>query len=57
MALTRAQQGEVGDLLRDLLTAVERGDLTVDGPAGNAMVRRLEGALLVLDTLNAPPGR
>lgn len=51
MALSRRQQREAADALRALLAAVERGDLDADGPAGSALVRRLEGALLVLDAL------
>lgn len=57
MGLTRAQQREVAGVLRDLLSAVERGELSVDGPAGNALVRRLEGALLVLDALTSRADR
>lgn len=51
MALSRTQQQEAADGLRRLLEAVQRGDLTVDGPAANALLRRLEGALLALEAV------
>jgi len=51
MAATLKQQREAARVLGDLLAAIERGDLTVDGPAANAMLRRLEGAQIALDAL------
>lgn len=55
MALSRRQQQEAADGLRRLLEAVQRGDLTVDGRAANAMLRRLEGALLALEAVLGTP--
>ncbi len=46
--MNRADRQEAVDLLRRVLKAVDRGDLTADGPAAVALVRRLEGALLAL---------
>ncbi len=51
MAAILRQQREAARVLRDLLAAIERGDLTVDGPAANALLRRLEGAQIALDAL------
>jgi hypothetical protein len=51
MALNRDQQREATGALRRLLAAVERGELTVDGPAATALARRLEGVLLTLEAL------
>ena len=52
MPLTRAEQREAADLIERLLNLVEGGDLAADGPAGAALARRLEGALLALRTLD-----
>jgi len=46
--MTRADRQEAAALLRRVLDAVDRGDLTADGPAAAAVVRLLEGALLAL---------
>jgi hypothetical protein len=51
MAANVSHQREAARVLRDLLAAIERGDLTVDGPAANALLRRLEGAQIALDAL------
>ena len=56
MAATLRQQREAARVLRDLLAAIERGDLTVDGPAANAMLRRLEGVRIALDVLTHDGG-
>jgi hypothetical protein len=55
MALSRRQQREAADVLRRLLAAVEQGELTIDGPAATALVRRLEGALLALEAIAGDP--
>lgn len=52
VALTRAQREQAADLLREVLAAVDRGDLTADGPAAVGVVRRLEGALLALQAMD-----
>ena len=38
-------------MLRRLLDAVERGDLTAGTPQANALVRRIEGAAAALDAV------
>jgi hypothetical protein len=55
MAPDHSQQREAADALRRLLVAVERGELTVGGPAATAMARRLEGALLALEAITGDP--
>lgn len=55
VALTRSQQREAADLLRSLLAAVQQRELTVDGPAAAAVLRRLEGALIALESLGKAP--
>lgn len=52
MSLTRAEQREAVDLIERLLDLVEVGNLAADGPAGAALVRRLEGAMLALRALD-----
>lgn len=51
MALDGVQRDEAADMLRRVLAAVDRGELTTDGPAAAATVRRLEGALLALESI------
>lgn len=46
--MTRAQQREAADLIQRVLDMVDVGHLAADGPAGVALVRRLEGAMLAL---------
>jgi len=53
MALTKAERHKAADLIQSLLDMVDEGDLDADGPAGVALVRRLEGAMLALRTLPA----
>jgi len=48
VALTRAERQETADLIERVLDLVDDGDLAADGPAGVALVRRLEGAMLAL---------
>jgi hypothetical protein len=45
VALTKAERRKAADLIQCLLDMVDDGDLAVDGPAGVALVRRLEGAM------------
>lgn len=52
MVLDERQRDEATDLLRRVLSAVDRGQLTADGPAAAVTVRRLEGALLALHALS-----
>lgn len=54
MALTRAEQREVADLIQRLLDLVDDGNLAADGPVGVALVRRLEGAMLALRAMYGP---
>lgn len=56
VSLSRAQQREAVDLIERLLDLVAEGNLGADGPAGAALVRRLEGALLALRALDRPNG-
>lgn len=44
-------------LLSRVLDAIERGDLSADGPAATAVARRLEGALLALRAAQQTQGR
>ncbi len=55
----RKQDAEDAErLLSRVLDAVERGDLSADGPAATAVARRLEGALLALRAMaGRTPGR
>jgi hypothetical protein len=46
-------RAEAAELLRRVLALADAGDLSADGSAGAAMVRRLEGALI---SVNAQPG-
>lgn len=48
---------EAERLLGEVLSAVQRGDLTADGPAAAALVRRVEGALIALRAQRAGPGQ
>lgn len=52
MALDRTELNEAADLIRGVLKIVDCGELSADGRAAAATVRRLEGALLALDTIN-----
>jgi hypothetical protein len=51
VALTRAEQRETIDLIQRLLDLVDDGNLAADGPAGVALARRLEGAMLALKAI------
>ena len=48
MTLTKAERQKADDLIQSLLDLVYDGHLAADGPAGVALVRRLEGVMLVL---------
>jgi hypothetical protein len=52
VALTRAERQAAADLIQTLLDMVDDGDLAADGPAGVALVRRLEGAMLALRAMD-----
>ena len=49
-------QRDLADLLRGLLEAVERGELEAETPQARALVRRIEGAVAVLDELGKRDG-
>jgi len=48
----KSDQREAGEVLRRLLDAVDRGELTADTPAERRNVRRLEGMLAALEAAN-----
>jgi hypothetical protein len=54
VALTQAERRKAVDLIQKLLGMVDDGHLAVDGPAGVALVRRLEGAMLALRAMDDP---
>jgi hypothetical protein len=47
--MNHADRQEAATMLRALLAAVDRGEVSADGPVGVTVVRRLEGALLALE--------
>jgi hypothetical protein len=53
-AVRRSDEREAAEMLRRLLDAVYRGELTADTPAERRNVRRLEGMLAALDATEAP---
>ena len=53
VALTKDEQRKAADLIRQLLDLVDEGHLAVDGPAGVALVRHLEGAMLALTAMDS----
>lgn len=54
MALTQAERQKADDLIQRLLEMVDDGHLAADGPAGVALVRRLEGAMIALRAMDGP---
>jgi hypothetical protein len=52
VALTQAERRKAVDLIQELLDLVDDGHIAADGPAGVALVRRLEGAMLALRVLD-----
>jgi hypothetical protein len=52
VGLTKAERQRADDLIQQLLDMVAEGDLAADGPAGVALVRRLEGALIALRAMD-----
>lgn len=48
--MNRRERREATALLSRVLQAVDSGDLAADGPAAVAIVRRLEGALLAVES-------
>jgi hypothetical protein len=51
----KADQREAVEMLRRLLDAVDRGELTTDTPAERRNVRRLEGMLAALEGMERAP--
>jgi hypothetical protein len=54
--MNRRERREAAELFRRLFDALDQGHMTADGPAAAAAARRLEGALLALDALDASDG-
>ena len=54
VGLTKAERQRADDLIQKLLDLVDDGHIAADGPAGVALVRRLEGAMIALRALNGP---
>jgi hypothetical protein len=52
VGLTRAEREKAADLIQGLLDMVDDGHLAADGPAGVALARRLEGAMLALRAID-----
>jgi len=57
MALRLDQQQEAAKLLVRIMTAIDEGELTADGPAATVVAHRLEGALLALESSIESGGR
>jgi hypothetical protein len=53
VALTQAERQRADNLIQELLDLVDDGQFAADGPAGVALVRRLEGALLALRAMQS----
>lgn len=56
MSDDRAHRQAAATLLRRVLAAVERGELTASTPQGRALLRRIEGAVSALDVLHDQGG-
>jgi hypothetical protein len=54
VALTKAERRRADDLIQELLDLVDDGHFAADGPAGVALVRRLEGAMLARRAMDGP---
>jgi hypothetical protein len=52
VGLTKAERRRADDLIQELLDLVDDGHIAADGPAGVALVRRLEGAMLALRAMD-----
>jgi hypothetical protein len=52
VALTKAERKKAADLIQKVLDMVDDSDLAADGPAGVALVRRLEGAMIALRAMD-----
>jgi hypothetical protein len=50
----RTEARKAAAILRRLLDAVERGELTADGPLGSRVLRQLHGAAVALEEVAAP---
>jgi hypothetical protein len=54
VALTKAERQRADDLIQRLLDLVDDGELAADGPAGVALVRRMEGTMIALRAMDGP---
>jgi hypothetical protein len=52
VSLTKAERRKGDALIQRILDLVDDGDLAADGPAGVALVRRLEGAVIALRAMD-----
>jgi hypothetical protein len=52
VALMKVERQKADDLIQRILDLVDDGDLAADGPAGVALVRRLEGAMIALTVMD-----
>jgi hypothetical protein len=52
VGLTQAERQKADDLIQELLDLVDDGHIAADGPAGVALARRLEGAMLALRAMD-----
>ena len=52
VGLTKAERRRADDLIQELLDLVDDGHIAADGPAGVALVRRLEGAAIALRAMD-----
>jgi hypothetical protein len=53
VGLTKAERQNALDLIQEVLDLVDDGQLGADGPAGVALVRRLEGAMIALRAMDS----
>jgi len=53
----KSDQPAASEMLRRLLDAVDRGELTADTPPERRNVRRLEGMLAALEGMDGPARR
>jgi hypothetical protein len=54
VGLTKAERHKAVELIQHLLDLVDDGHLASDGPAGVALARRLEGAMIALRAMDGP---
>jgi hypothetical protein len=53
--MNRRDRQQAADLLHRLLEAVDHEEISADGPAGVALVRRLEGAEIAVIAIDSDP--